>query len=285
MKKQRINFLILIFSTIMISFYLFYSKQSKEAIIFFPIDPTHYFEYATTHLVPIQSDQNTYSIEWKIDSTLNEPAYLRQDISLLYKNGQLHAVLNKWKQHTQTISQKKKLENHENARYDAISFHYAELHRNEQIYTSVQQMSKARLYTLTTPSFEVFERPVSELQRQWKNSLDTSTNAKTESALDKALVSFQLNKEQYQSLSLTDLPTKANQTFQIFPKKKREELIGKLWEGLYKNYFLGVRKEDGTLVSPEGSSIPQILIANNHREMLILFTLKDGTAIMLQQNI
>ena len=86
-------------------------------------------------------------------------------------------------------------------------------------------------------------------------------------------------------ISLPDLPTQVNQIFRIFPKKKREELVGKLWEGIYKNYLLGVRKEDGSFVRPEGSSIPQLLVANNHREILFLFTLKDGTPIMLRQKI
>ena len=51
-------------------------------------------------------------------------------------------------------------------------------------------MSKARLYAFTTPSFEAFQKPVSELQEQWKNSLDSYTTAKTDSALNKALHSF-----------------------------------------------------------------------------------------------
>ena len=286
MKKHRQKSLILVFFTIIISFYLFYSKESKETIIFFPIDPLLYFENASTHLIPApQSGKNTYTIQWKVDSTLNEPAYLRQDISLLYKNGELKAVLTKWKQHAQTIRQTKKIKEHVSARYDSISFHYAEIHRNEETYTSVQQMSKARLYTFTTPYFEAFQKPVSEVQEQWKNSLDSYTTAKTDSALNKALYHFQLNKEEYQIISLTNLPTQGNEIFKNYPEKKQEELIGKLWEGIYKNYLLGIRKADGSLVDPEGSSIPQLLVANNRREILLLFTLKDGTPIMLRQSI
>ena len=98
MKKHLLKSLILIFSAIVISVYLFLSKQSEEAIIFFPIDPSYYFEHASTHLIPTQSGKKYISVQWKVASTLNEPAYLRQDISLLYKNGQLEAILNKWKQ-------------------------------------------------------------------------------------------------------------------------------------------------------------------------------------------
>lgn len=285
MKKSSLNRYIIILSAIIISFYLYSSKQSQETIIFFPIDPSYYFEHASTHLIASQSGKDTYSLDWTVDSTLNDRAYLRQDISLLYKNGQLEAILNKWKQHTSLINQKKKLKNRESARFDAISFHYAEIHRNEETFSSVQQMSKARLYAVTTPSFTAFQKPLSEVQKQRKNRLDSEMNTKTKSALNTALAHFQINKEQYQTIPLTDLPTKANQIFRLFPKKKREEMIGKLWEGLYKSYILGIRKEDGSLVNPEGSSIPQLLVANNQREILILLTLKDGTPIMLRQKI
>ncbi len=285
MNKQLQTSFILFFSTILISIYLFQSNQAKETIIFFPIDPTLYFEHASTHLLPTPASKGTYSVQWNVASTLNEPAYLRQDISLLYKNGQLEAILNKWQQHNPIVTQKKQLKEQDSARYDTLSFHYAEVHRNENTYTSVQQMSKARLYAFTTPLFEAFQTPISDVQKQWKSSLDRYTTSKTESALNKALQYFHLNKEHYQILSLTDLPVKANTIFRAFPKAKQEEIIGKLWEGIYKNYLLGIKLEDGTLVQPQGSSIPQLLVANNHRELLLLFTLNDGTPIMLRQQI
>ena len=45
-------------------------------------------------------------------------------------------------------------------------------------------------------------------------------HAKTQSALNKALMHFKINKEQYQVISLPDLPTQVNQIFGIFPKKE-----------------------------------------------------------------
>ena len=99
MKKPLQTSLILFLSATIISLYIFQSNQAKETIIFFPIDPTLYFEHASTQLLSTSSSKETYSIQWSVASTLNEPAYLRQDISLLYKNGQLESVLNKWKQH------------------------------------------------------------------------------------------------------------------------------------------------------------------------------------------
>lgn len=283
MKKQRIT--ILIFSAIVLSVYLFHSNQTEETIIFFPIDPSLYFEQASTYLLPISSEKDTYTVQWKVDSTLNEPAYLRQDISLLYKNEKLEAILNYWKQHKQTILQKKKLTANESAQYDALSFHYAEVHRNENTYTSVQQMSKANLYVITAPIFEAFQRPLSITQQQWKNDLDHYTTDKTKIELNNALDYFELDKERYQVILLTDLPVEANKILRVFSKTKQEEILGKLWEGIYKNYILGIRKADGSIVQPEGSSVPQLLIANDHREILLLITLKDGTPIMLRQNI
>lgn len=284
MKKQLI-YSCLIFSVIVSSVYLYQTKQTKETIIFFPIDPSFYFEHASTHLLSTQMTKDTYTVQWTVDSTLNEPAYLRQDLSLLYKNGKLTAIINKWKLHTQTLTQKKKLKESNIARYDAVTFHYAEIHRNEDTYTSVQQMSKANLYVIPGPFINTFERPLSERQKQWQAIIDTNIATNTVANLNKTLQYFQLNKTHYHIYSLTDLPTKANQIFQAFPNAKQEEIIGKLWEGIYKNYILGIKKEDGSLVRPEGSSIPQLLVANDHTEILVLFTLEDGTPIILRQTL
>jgi len=111
------------------------------------------------------------------------------------------------------------------------------------------------------------------------------TDQTVRNGLEKAGQAFQVNLDQYKIISLTDLPSKKNQWLAAFPPFKREEIVGKLWEGLYKNYVLGVKKEDGSTVSPQGSTIPLLLMAKNQREILVLFTLKDGTPIMLRQKL
>ena len=285
MKGQYIYNFILLLVTVIIMIYFSTTRQAEETIIFFPIDPTLHFEDAATHVTAKTVNNKTYQVQWQTRSTLAEPAYLRQDVSLLYKNGNLIGILNKWKQHEQTIIQKDKQKERDSARYDAVTFHYAEVHPNKDTFTSVQQMSQAKLYAITTPSFETFQRPVSAEQQQWQSVLDNNLNARLASRLNKSLTYFHIDKSQYETISLIELPTKANHIFRTFPSAKREEIIGKLWEGIYKHYILGIKTEDGTVLPVAGSSIPQILVAKDQSELLVLFTLQDGTPFMLRQQL
>ncbi|MFJ7937006.1 hypothetical protein ACIQYG_00560 [Peribacillus sp. NPDC096622] len=285
MKVQLKYTVFLVLTTIFVILYLSNHKQTEETIIFFPIDSSLHFEHASTHLTPKGTGDSTYTITWRVDSKLDQPAYLRQDVSLLYKNGKLAGALKNWRQNKQELSQKAKTKESESGRYEAVTFHYAEVHPSDTIFTSAQQLSKDKLYTVTTPVFQFFHRPLSEEQIQWKKTLDGLTDQTVRNGLEKAGQAFQVNLDQYKIISLTDLPSKKNQWLAAFPQFKREEIVGKLWEGLYKNYVLGIKKEDGSTVSPQGSTIPLLLMAKNQSEILVLFTLKDGTPIMLRQKL
>ncbi|MGG4264231.1 hypothetical protein [Peribacillus simplex] len=285
MKLQLKYTVFLFLTTIFVILYFSNNRQAEETIIFFPIDSSLHFDQASTHLTPKGTGDSTYSITWKVNSALDHPAYLRQDVSLLYKNGKLAGALKNWRQNKQELSQKAKSKENESGRYEAVTFHYAEVHPSDTNFTSAQQLSKDRLYTVTSPAFQYFHRPLSEEQIQWKNTLDGLTDQTVQNGLKKAAQAFQINLDQYNIISLTDLPSKKNQWLSAFPQFKREEIVGKLWEGLYKNYVLGIKKKDGSIVSPQGSTIPQLLLTKDQGEILVLFTLKDGTPIMLRQKL
>ncbi|MEJ9228987.1 hypothetical protein LAV79_05705 [Peribacillus butanolivorans] len=285
MKLQLKYTAFLVLTTIFVILYFSNKNQVEETIIYFPIDTSLHFEQAATHLTPKKIGDSTYSITWKVNSSLDRSAYLRQDVSLLYKNGKLTGSLKNWRQNKQGLSQKAKSKESESGRYEAVTFHYAEVHPTETIFTSAQQLSKDKLYTVTTPTFQYFHRPLSEVQNEWKKTLDNLTDEITQNSLEEASNTFQINQDQYKILSLTELPSKKNQWLSAFPPFQREEIVGKLWEGLYKNYVLGVKKEDGSTVSSQGSTIPQLLVAKNQSEILVLFTLEDGTPIMLRQKL
>ncbi|MGE7879585.1 hypothetical protein [Peribacillus muralis] len=284
MKLQLKYTVLLVLTTIFVILY-FSNNQAEETIIYFPIDSSLHFEHASTHLTPKENGGSEYSITWRVTSALDRPAYLRQDVSLLYTNGKLTGALKNWRQNKQELSQKAKAKESESGRYDAVTFHYAEVHPSETIFTSAQQLSKDKIYAITTPSFQYFHRPISEEQIEWKKTLDSLTNQTVQDGLEKASHAYQINLEQYNIISLTDLPDKKNQWLSAFPSFKREEIVGKLWEGLYKDYVLGVKKEDGSTVNAQGSTIPLLLIAPNQRELLVLFTLRDGTPILLRQEL
>lgn len=102
--------------------------------------------------------------------------------------------------------------------------------------------------------------------------------------LSSSIKKFHISPEQYHTkLLLTDLINYNDAPLPNFSKEQSAKIIGQLTEGLYKNYFLGVIKEDGTIADPIGSSIPVLLINDNH--LLILFTTVDGESIVLRQQI
>ncbi|WP_340371716.1 hypothetical protein [Peribacillus sp. FSL E2-0218] len=285
MKLQLKYTVLLLLTTIFVILYFSNNERAEETIIFFPIDSSLHFEHASTHLMPKENGGSSYTITWRVSSALDRPAYLRQDVSLLYTNGKLTGALKNWRQNKQELSQKAKAKESESGRYDAVTFHYAEVHPSETIFTSAQQLSKDKIYAITTPSFQYFHRPLSEEQIEWKKTLDSLTEQTVQSGLEKASQAYHINLDQYNIISLTDLPDKKNQWLSAFPPFKREEIVGRLWEGLYKGYVLGIKKEDGSTVNAQGSTIPLLLMAKNQRELLVLFTLKDGTPIMLRQDL
>ncbi|MFJ7746175.1 hypothetical protein [Peribacillus sp. NPDC097295] len=285
MKLQLKYTVFLILATIFIILYFSDTPQVEETITFFPIDSSLQFEQASTHLVVKETGKEIYSLNWDVRSSLDRTAYLRQDVSLLFKNGKLVGTLKNWKQNRKELSQSAKSKEGESGLYDAITFHYAELHPSDTIFTSAQQMSKDKLYAVSTPELQSFHNPLSEEQKEWKNVLDSVTKEITLHSLDEAKKKYQINLNQYKVISLTELPAKKNQWLSSFPSFQREEIVGKLWEGLYKNYVLGIKKEDGSNVSPQGSTIPQLLVAKDKSEILVLFTSKDGTPNLLRQKL
>lgn len=285
MKLQLKYTAFLVLAAIFIILYFSDTQQVEETIIFFPIDSSLQFDHASTHMTAKDTGNETYSITWKVQSSLDRIAYLRQDVSLLYKNGKLEDSLKSWKQNRQALSQKEKYKESESGRFDTVTFHYAELHPSDTVFTSAQQMSKDKLYAVSSPSFQYFQNPLSEEQKEWKNILDSYTQEVTQNSLRKAQEEFNINLKQYKIITLTDLPAKKNQWLSSFPSFQREEIVGKLWEGLYKNYILGIKKEDGTTVSPQGSTIPLLLVAKDQSEILVLFTSKDGTPVLLRQKL
>ncbi|MGG3941369.1 hypothetical protein ABEV54_08005 [Peribacillus psychrosaccharolyticus] len=282
--KKRVVYMAIIMAVI-ISFLLYTYQPAKETINFFPIDPSLSFQSASTHLTASESGKR-YNLALRVESSLKEPVFLRQDIALLYKNGKLIKVLRDWKQNTAYLSQEDRQKQSESGIFQNVSFHFAEAHPNNK-YTSVQTMTDAHLYIIhsKTDPFQSFANPISNDQGEWKTALDRNLEAVTQHALTNGLNAFKLDEKRYTVLPLTSLPSEHKTFFASFPPARQQEIIGRLWEGLYKNYILGIKKEDGTVVEPQNSTIPLLLLDSNHRELFILLTAGDGTPLLLKQQL
>jgi hypothetical protein len=260
----------------------------QESITYFPIDPKVTFTATNTSIHfqrPQQSDK--YILKWQIESTLDRKAYLRQDIGLLFSNGRLMAKQGYWKQNTDYLIQEREIVGRESALVQALSFHYAELHENQEKIFSSQKMSADQIYVTNQQNqpFHSFRNAFSKQEQEWKQKLDQQTKEFLNHSWEKGIRYFSINPQQYVLFPLTDLFFNPNSSFTGFTEQETNQIKGNLWEGLYKNYFLGIKRADGTKIKPIGSTIPLILIAKDKSHLLVLTETANGEPTLLRQMI
>ncbi|MEI2403786.1 hypothetical protein V8V80_12905 [Niallia taxi] len=284
------DYIVLTISLVIIisSVYFFQQNQiAKESITYFPIDTSVSFPTAATNLELGKQRYDEYSVLWETKSNVNKKAYLRQNMGLLYANGRLLNTMGAWKQNTMELTEDKTVVERESRLFQAIAFHYAEIHdENDRIFSS-QKLSSNHMYVVNSKfdkgAFS-FSTPQSEAQKEWKGLLDKETEDVINYHVKDALKHFSVNSEDYPNkILLTDLAAYNDKPFPGFTQAQTATIIGQLTEGLYKNYFLGITKDDGTVTKPIGSTIPVILLAKDH--LLVVFTTADNEPVILRQQI
>jgi hypothetical protein len=280
-------------STLIILFVLLYflspfSKEppARESIIFFPLDPNVTFIKTETRLVLEPKKKNDeYVLRWYTTSSLDRKVYLRQDISLLFANGRLLGTLSKWKENSQTLLQEKTIEEKSSRLFQTISFHYGEIHDGEAIRSS-QKMSGDYLYVIDSAYSPLmsFRQARTTEQKEWENVLNKTTRQFLNYKTKQFVSHFSIREKNYYHFYLPELIVYNEQPFPDLSMEKTQKIIGNLWEGLYKNYFLGIKK-NGTVVSPIGSTMPVIFISKDYTHLIVFFETRDGKKIRLIQQI
>jgi hypothetical protein len=285
--KASFPFLLIIF-LVVICIQFVYQPPAEESIIFFPINENVEYMSANTSLTLEQEKKNNmYEINWIASSQLESSAYLRQDISFLFSNGKLKAKMNEWKQETDTIKKEMMVSGKESSLLQAVSFHYSEIHETEDHFTSAQKMTKDTLYVIDSnfSPLSSFHNPSTSMEKEWKNLLEEVTHQQITYWWKKGIKSSGINSNEYIKIPLTELPKYEDKPLNGFTNKEWEKILGNLWEGLYKNYFNGIKKEDGTVADPLGSSIPLIMVSKAKKEVLVLLITKDGNTSLLKQRV
>ncbi|KIY22317.1 hypothetical protein [Mesobacillus subterraneus] len=273
-------------SAIMIQFQN--GNPSVETITFFPLNDAVKFKSASTSLSLFQDKKNNqHQVDWRVHSSLDREAYLRQDMGLLFVNGVLQKKFAKWEQDTADLSQEERISYRESARYDAISFHYAELHGDGNRITSAQRMSDDMIYVIDSPfsPLQSFTIAKSNQEKEWKKVLDQSVRNRLELSLKHAENTFRFKVSDYLSIPLDTIRRYEDQPFTGFTKQETANILGKLWEGLYKYYYLGIKKSDGTTIDPIGSTMPLILIAKDKSHLLVVTQTSTRESIILKQRL
>lgn len=285
--KEAMPFLV-IMCIVALGIQFFYKPQTRESIIFFPINENVSYESATTILMLDPKKKNDhYYVDWKVSSKLDTPAYLRQDVGFIYINGRLKGKMNEWEQDTDQIVEESTIKGKESSLLQAVSFHYSEIHETDTDFTSAQKMSEDTLYVIDSnfSPLNAFRQPGTDAEKEWKDILDKVTTQQLEYLWEKALTSMDLHVDEYTSIPLTELPKFDNRPLEGFSRQEWDRLIGNLWEGLYKNYYLGIKKEDGSVVESIDSAIPLLLVKKDKSEVLVLLIDQNGEASLLRQQV
>jgi hypothetical protein len=260
----------------------------RDALIFFPLDPNATFDEASSHIeFQAMEDEDEYILDWRVTSVLNQPAYLRQDVSLLFEDGYLKDTLSLWRESTDTINMEKDVQSDDSGHYRVVTFHHAELHYPNDVIKSAQKLSFDQLYVIDSPlsPLHAFREPSTEEEKESKRILDYILKQQQDYDWDALFEYYNLPKDEYTRIALTDLGQYEEEPLPGLTKEKTAQFLGGLWEGLYKNYVLGITKHDGTSVSPIGSTVPVILVPTSADHFFVLFRTADDEPIQLLQTL
>ncbi|WP_431798840.1 hypothetical protein [Halobacillus andaensis] len=266
--------------------FYFYNVSKEETVVkYFPIAEDVTFDKAETLLSYQEGEgDDEYEVGWKTSSKSTEPVYLRQDVSLLYVNGRLKGVVNKWKENEAKLTKHSTLHGEETKKYEAISFHHGEVHKGEDVINSIQATTYDKLYIVDSPHSKrmAFKNAESKEEEEWQNKLDHSIHQQLEVQWDGLKSYYQIPKGQYEQVPLTDLHSfNEENPFPYTSSEQYNRISGQLWEGLYKNYVLGIK--DAKSKHPIQSYIPLLLFDKNGKHLMVLYEDDQGEKHQLIQ--
>jgi|SRR5690625_31135 len=282
---RKIIIAIITVNLIVSIFILIVNRETERAITYFPLHPEITIDQAFTSLqaTPKQQSKNIL-LEWFIQSRTDDALYLRQDISLLFENGYLIDVINIWKQTTALINEQKTIERRNNKLFQTISFHYGEIHDHGQAINSTQLMSYDQLYTIYCNRYDktsIFKQPKNFSQKQHAKLLDEQINGHLQMYWQRLMNEYDIDPEKYYQIPLIDLENYNEQPLPRLSQAKTNQVIGQLWEGLYKNYIIPMSKQKS--MSDE-HFMPLILFDRKATHLLVIYKL-NGKPEQLRQNI
>jgi len=168
--------------------------------------------------------------------------------------------------------------------YVSFSYHHGEIHyQDTNSIKSTQQMSRDHLYVIDSSfhSLQSFRTPKNEVQLEWKKVIDHIQKQQQAVTTDRLIEYFNIPIQQYHQEYLTNLATYHEESLKGLTREETQNMIGRLWEGLYKNYFLGIKKDDQSIINPIGSSEPVILFSKDFSHLYVLFETSEGEPIQL----
>lgn len=269
------------FITAVLLFYYNDKKETEQSLTYFPDDPTLTFTKSQTDLT-----LNGGKLEWLASSKTDQPVYLRQDVSLLFKNNKLIGMLSTWDKETDGLVQEQTLPIKKSGGFEAITIHHAETHYPGDSIKGKATMSYDHLYIMSTPQgFQSFKVPVTPDETAWFLTFKKTERHHQEALLKKAAEKYHLRLNNYSVFPLTYLHVYDQNPLPGLDQKTSHRVISQLWEGLYKHFLLGFHGEDGRIKKPIGSMTPLILYNKRATDILVVIETTSEEILLLKQTI
>ncbi|MCP8616861.1 hypothetical protein [Salirhabdus salicampi] len=272
MKRKSLYISISIVIILFFTLFLF-SQEEQNVIKYFPLDESRDFIEQSTNLQLLtEVDEDRYKVIWRVHSKLDEPAYLRQDVSLLFVDGKLKGLLNKWKEEENELEQEGIFTGEGSSHIEAVTFHHGEIHYPDDLIKSVQEMTYDQIYVIDSPlsPIDSFKRPESTSQKEWKKTLDHAVNQQLTYYWNRWITHYNVSKEDYIQIPLVQLPQYEEKSLPTLSQNQTHQVIGQLWEGLYKNIVTNfkIAKENN---KPFQTYMPLVLVDKKGSHLLVLY--------------
>jgi hypothetical protein len=274
--------LITSFITALLLFYYHDRSDTEQSLTHFPDDPALSFESAATS---IQFQPGSpYTLLWTVESKINKPTYLRQDVSFLFKDHKLIGILSQWKEKTDEISQMKTFKENESGYFEAISVHHAENHYPNDVIKGKEVMSYDHLSVFNNDgSFTSFRIPTHPNEKRFSQEKWQTLQLKQKDLMNLAAKRYHIDLSQYYGFPLSHIHVYSNQPLPGLSQKTTHRIISQMWEGLYKDYALGIHLSEDDIRDPIGSTMPVILFSKKADHLLIILQLNSGEITLLKQ--
>lgn len=260
--------------------------KEQPALKIFPLNESVKFSLAKSRLNVEDQNRENYKLQLQTISETTAPAYLRQDISLIYSNGFLVGKLYGGKVNTAYLEQNFTIKGKGSTRYNVITFHHAEIHQEDKI-TSQQTMSHDRIYILSSAftSSSMFRKPQTNTQKQWKRILDFAIKEQWEYQWNYLIKFYNIDSSEYELIPFIQLVDYMEKPLPNLSMEQSQKVIGGIWEGIYRYYVLGLNDHKQQEIETKGSTVPILLLAKDGTHLKILFRTAEGQEIQLIQNI
>ena len=138
------------------------------------------------------------------------------------------------------------------------------------------------LYVIDSPTTPLtsFTIPENQYQEEWKELLDRSSKQQLLFHWHQLLKHYKIDNEDYMMFPLLDLHKYNDRPLDGFSQEETDNIVGRLWEGIYKNYIIPVSELDA---GHPNSYVPLILIDKEKKSLLMLFELNGKKERLIQK--